>query len=138
MKMKAKKLPPSRSPTAFATATVGSRKIRSGISGAAARASITRKASSSAAETASSVTVRADPHPAWGAIGTGAARTARRPRPGARPGGVEGGAGPGERAFRDDARGEHQRRRPDRHVEEEDVLPAGVPGEQPAGDQADG
>ena len=68
MKMKPKKLPPSRSPTAFATATVRSRKIRSGISGAAARVSITRKASSNAAETASSVTVRADPQPTCGAF----------------------------------------------------------------------
>ena len=58
MKMKPKKLPPSSSPTAFDTATVRSRKIRSGISGAAARASVTRKASSRTAETARSVTVR--------------------------------------------------------------------------------
>ncbi len=67
MKMKAKKLPPSRNPTAFATATVRSRKIRSGSSGASVRVSTTRKATSSAAETASSVTVRADPQPTCGA-----------------------------------------------------------------------
>jgi hypothetical protein len=52
MKMKAKKLPKSSSPTVFATATARSRKIRSGISGAAECDSIIRKASSSAAETA--------------------------------------------------------------------------------------
>lgn len=37
MKMNAKKLPPISSPTMFATATARSRKIRSGISGAAVR-----------------------------------------------------------------------------------------------------
>src|ERR687885_693840 len=63
MKMKPKKLPPSRSPTAFAAATVRSRKIRSGISGASTRVSTSKKATSDAAETASSVTVRAAPHP---------------------------------------------------------------------------
>jgi hypothetical protein len=44
----------------------------------------------------------------------------------------------GEPALRHDARGEQQRRGADRDVEEEDVLPAGVAGEQAAGDQSDG
>ena len=44
----------------------------------------------------------------------------------------------GEPALRHDARGQRQRRRTDRDVEEEDVLPARVAGEQPAGDHADG
>jgi hypothetical protein len=66
--MKAKKLPPSRNPVAFATATARSRKIRRGISGASARVSTSRKATSSAADTASSVTVRSDPQPACGAF----------------------------------------------------------------------
>ena len=68
MKMKAKKLPPSSTPTAFAPASVFSRKIRSGISGASTRVSITRKAASRTAETASSVTVLMVPQPACGAV----------------------------------------------------------------------
>ena len=68
MKTKLKKLPPSNSPTALETATSRSRKIASGISGAVPRASITTKAASSAAETDSSVMVRADPQPACGAL----------------------------------------------------------------------
>src|ERR671937_810169 len=108
--MKAKKLPPSSSPTAFAAATVRSRKIRSGISGDSTRVSTTRKASRDAAETASSVTVRAAPQPTSGAF---------------------------EPAFRDDAGGEQQGGDPDRQVEEEDVLPADVAGEEPARDQSD-
>jgi len=42
-----------------------------------------------------------------------------------------------EPQLRDDARGEQQRRGADRHVDEEDVLPAGVLGQQAAGDHAD-
>src|SRR5206468_1201034 len=79
MKMKAKKLPPSRSPTAFAAATVRSRKIRSGTSGASTRVSTSKKASSDAAETASSVTVRAAPHPTCRALETD--RRSRGPDP---------------------------------------------------------
>ena len=49
MKMKAKKLPPSSRPTAFAPASVLSRKMRSGSSGTSTRVSITRKATTSVA-----------------------------------------------------------------------------------------
>jgi hypothetical protein len=68
MKMNAKKLPPSSTPTAFAPASVLLPKIRSGISGASTRVSITAKATSRAADTASSVTVLAVPHPTCGAV----------------------------------------------------------------------
>jgi len=61
MKMNAKKLPPSRRPTAFAPASVLLWKIRTGISGASTRVSVTTKATSRAADTASSVTVLAVP-----------------------------------------------------------------------------
>src|SRR5260370_1242566 len=44
MKMKPKKLPPSSNPTAFAAATVRSRKTRSGINGDSTRVSTTRNA----------------------------------------------------------------------------------------------
>ena len=66
--MKAKKLPPSRNPAALATATVRSRKILSGSSGAWTRISISTKASSNATDAASSATVRAEPQPACGAF----------------------------------------------------------------------
>ena len=68
MKMNAKKLPPSSTPTAFAPASVLFWKIRSGSSGASTRVSMTRKAASRAADAASSVTVLAVPHPACGAV----------------------------------------------------------------------
>ena len=51
MKMNAKKLPPSSKPTAFAPASVLSRKIRSGSSGASTRVSMTPNAASRATET---------------------------------------------------------------------------------------
>ncbi len=70
MKMNAKKLPPSSKPTAFAPASVLFWKIRSGISGASTRVSMTRKAASRATETASSVTVLAAPQPTCGAVET--------------------------------------------------------------------
>src|SRR5216683_2115027 len=44
----------------------------------------------------------------------------------------------GEPALRHEARGEQQRRASDRDIEEEDVLPAGVAGEQTAGHHPDG
>jgi hypothetical protein len=68
MKMNAKKLPPSRKPTAFAPASVFSWKIRSGISGASTRVSMTRKPASRAADTASSVAVLAVAQPTCGAV----------------------------------------------------------------------
>src|ERR1700730_13985804 len=68
MKMKAKKLRPSGTLTAFAPASVLFWKIRSGISGASTRVSRTTKAASRAADTASSVTVLAVPHPTCGAV----------------------------------------------------------------------
>ena len=58
MKMKAKKLAPSSSPTAFAPATVFSRKMRIGSSGASTRVSTIRKARRSAAAAAKSEIVR--------------------------------------------------------------------------------
>src|SRR5919204_560450 len=67
-KMKPKKLPPSRSPTAFAAATDGIRKIRSGISGDSTRVSTTRNAASSRAEPASRATVRVVDQPICGAF----------------------------------------------------------------------
>jgi hypothetical protein len=66
--MNAKKLPPSSMPTAFAPVSVLLPKIRSGISGACTRVSMTTKATSRAAEDASSVNVLAVPHPACGAV----------------------------------------------------------------------
>src|SRR5580700_8579397 len=56
MKMKAKKLPPSSRLTALAPASVFSRKIRSGMSGASTRVSMTTKAASRTTEGASSTT----------------------------------------------------------------------------------
>src|SRR6185437_6130974 len=69
MKMYAKKPPPRSTPTAFAPASVFTRKIRSGISGASTRVSMTAKAASRAAETASSATVLALPQPTRGGGG---------------------------------------------------------------------
>jgi hypothetical protein len=43
-------------------------KIRSGMSGASTRVSMTTKAASRTAEVASSVTVLAVPHPTWAAV----------------------------------------------------------------------
>jgi hypothetical protein len=68
MKMKPKKLAPSSSPTAFAAATVRSRKIRSGIGGDSTRDSTIRKAVSSVAEAARSVSVRVVVQPTCGAF----------------------------------------------------------------------
>ena len=65
--MNAKKLPPSSSPATFAPASVRSRKIDSGSTGSFARASITRNAASSAADAASTATVRVAPQPYCGA-----------------------------------------------------------------------
>jgi hypothetical protein len=67
-KTKPKKLPPSSSPTAFAAATVRSRKMRSGINGDSTRDSTTRNTIASTAETASSATVRGDAQPTCGAF----------------------------------------------------------------------
>jgi hypothetical protein len=70
MKMNAKKLPPSSRLTAFAPASVFSRKIRNGISGASTRVSMTTKAASRTTDAAIRDTVRAVPHPACGAVET--------------------------------------------------------------------
>ncbi len=70
MKMNAKKLPPSSTLTALAPASVLSWKIRSGISGASTRVSMTTKAASRATEAASSDTVLAVAQPACGAVET--------------------------------------------------------------------
>ena len=70
MKMYAKKPPPSSTPTAFAPASVFSRKIRSGNSGASTRVSMTTNAASRAADAASSDTVLAVAQPACGAVET--------------------------------------------------------------------
>jgi hypothetical protein len=67
-KMKAKKLPPSSSPTAFAAATERTRKMRSGTSGDSTRVSTTRNATSRTTAAASSATVRVAAHPTWGAF----------------------------------------------------------------------
>ena len=81
MKMYAKKLPPSSTLTAFAPARVLFWKIRSGISGASTRVSMTRKAASRAAEVASSVTVRTCPsRPAGRSRSRRPAVTGRRSR----------------------------------------------------------
>ena len=66
--MNAKKLPPSSTLITFAPASVLLAKIRSGISGAATRVSMTTNAASRAAEITSSVTVLAVAHPACGAV----------------------------------------------------------------------
>jgi hypothetical protein len=66
--MNAKKLPPSSRPTAFAPATVRSRKMRSGISGSSARDSMIRKVTIRAADATSRVMVRADHQPSCGAF----------------------------------------------------------------------
>src|SRR6266851_4253372 len=117
--MKAKKLAPSSSATAFAPATVGSRKIRIGSKGASTRVSITRNASSSTAATASSEIVRALPQPCRGACDNAYTPSSNPPVTVTAPNGSK-------------------RRRPDRDVEVEDVLPADVTGQQAARDQAHG
>jgi hypothetical protein len=66
--MKAKKLPPSRSPTPFAAATVRRRKMRSGISGASTRVSMTRNVARTTTDAASSDTVRVVDQPTCGAV----------------------------------------------------------------------
>ena len=68
--MKAKKLPPSRRPAALAPASVRSRKMRSGSSGASTRVSIVRKAPMSAPATARNEIVRRLAQPSCGAFVT--------------------------------------------------------------------
>ena len=70
MKKFAKTTAPSRSPAAFAPATVLTRKILNGISGSFARVSITQKTSSSTTATASRVSVQPEPQPWAGALET--------------------------------------------------------------------
>ena len=55
---------PTSSPTTFAPVSVRRRKIRNGTSGAAERSSITTKAASSAADSASKPIVWVEPQPA--------------------------------------------------------------------------
>ena len=67
MKMKAKKLAPSRKPTALAPASVFSRKIRRGISGASTSVSTDEERHEQDADAASSEIVRAVAQPTSGA-----------------------------------------------------------------------
>ena len=138
MKMNAKKLPPSSTLTAFAPASV--------LLGEDPQRHQRR------------LDPRLDDHEGGE---QGGRHREQRHRPGGPPAGLRGGrdrvdqqrqaAGHGDRAervvaparrgqpaLRHDARGEQQRRGSDRDVEEEDVLPAGVAGEQAAGDHPDG
>jgi hypothetical protein len=68
MKMKAKKLAPSRKPTAFAPASVFRRKMRSDISGASTIVSIAMNEPSRIAEATSSEIVRVVSQPTFGAF----------------------------------------------------------------------
>ena len=67
MKMNAKKLAPSRKPTAFAPASVFRRKIRSGMSGDSTVVSIQRNAMSETTEVASRANVSVVTQPTSGA-----------------------------------------------------------------------
>jgi hypothetical protein len=138
VKKKLKKLAPSRKPTAFDPARVVSLNSRSGSSGASALVSMTRKAASRAAEAASSARVLAAGPPGGRRLrdrvdqhhqGAGHRDGAER---------VVGPAGACQPAFRDGPPGQEQSDRADRDVQVEDVLPAGVPDKQAAGQQADG
>ena len=137
--MNAKKLPPNSSPAAFAPASVRSRKIESGTRGAFTRLSITRNGGRAARMTLGArAIVLVAPQPYCGAWAIASTSSTRAPVPAIAPSGVKRAVRGGVAGCRGRSAVRAQRGGADRDVEVEDVLPAGVPGEKPAGDHANG
>ena len=125
---------PVSSITRLPPTSEGERNRRSGTSGARERFSIVTKAAPSTIAAATSSSVRALPHPAWGASTTGVDQRDERGREGHGAARIQR-ARAGRSALVEQARGEHEQRHGDGDVDEEDRLPAEHVGQRPAGEQ---
>ena len=137
-KMNAKKLPPSSRPGDVRAGERAQPEDRQRQDRLLARLSITRNATSRAAAAASTAIVRVAPQPYCGAWEIASTSSTSPPVPVIAPAASNRRRVGGEPALGHDPRRQRERGGPDRDVQVEDVLPAGVAGEKPAGDQPDG
>ena len=137
-KMNAKKLPPSSSPATFAPASVRSRKIDSGRTGLL-RPALDHQERRQQRHGRRQQRDRPRSAPAvLRGLGDRVDQQHEPARARDRTSRVKPPTHGGEPALGHDPRRQEQRGRPDRDVQIEDVLPAGVAGEKAAGDHTDG